>query len=369
LAGRGFVEHEEDVDRRRLAGDAGVVERQEEPLEARAEADARGRRPAELLDQAVVATTARNRARRAFLRADELPGRARVVVEAADEGRHELVPDAIAVEQRADGGEVLAAVVAQPIADLRRLLEHRADGRRLGGEIVERAQRAACRLLARVVVEVALVLGEPAAQLLEIRGAARSVADRVELEAVLADAEVPEQRVVEVDDLGVDRRVVGADRLDRQLPVLAEASPLRPAVAEHRPDRVELLRLRLAVEPVLEVGTANRRGGFRAESERAAAAVLERVHLLPHHVRAFAGGPDEEIGVLERRGVDPPVCREGAEALGLRDDFPPERLLRRQDVVCPARRLETRAHEARSSARNGLRAISAPIVVAGPWPG
>ena len=50
------------------------------------------------------------------------------------------------------------------------------------------------------------------------------------------------------------------------------------------------------------------------------------------------------------------------------DHPPPERLLGREDVVRAARRLELRV-TARSSARNGLRASSAPSVVGGPWPG
>src|SRR4029453_10079176 len=94
-----------------------------------------------------------------------------------------------------------------------------------------------------------------------------------------------EQLVVELDDLRVDRRVVGADRLDRELPVLAVAAALRRRIAVHRRDRVELERLRLAMEAVLQVRARDGPRALRAKRERAAAAVLERVHLLLDDVR------------------------------------------------------------------------------------
>src|SRR2546430_538952 len=118
---------------------------------------------------------------------------------------------------------------------------------------------------------------------------------------------------------------------------------------------------------MLEVGAGDRRRAFRAQGQRAAALVLERVHLLLDDVGARAGGALEERGVLEGGRLDRAVAIERAEALGLSDDELPERLLGRKDVVGAARRLEDR-HEARSGARKGLRASSVPSVVGGPWP-
>src|SRR5215212_8043943 len=122
------------------------------------------------------------------------------------------------------------------------------------------------------------------------------------------------------------------------------------------------------MEALLEVGPADRRRRVCAKRQRAAAPVREHIHLLLNHVRTGTGGACEELGLLEDGRLDSAVAVERAEALDLAGDVLPERLLRRQDVVCPARRLELRAHEARSSARNGLRASSPPSVVAGPWP-
>src|SRR5436190_14946393 len=151
------------------------------------------------------------------------------------------------------------------------------------------------------------------------------------------------------------------------MPVLAVAAALRRGVAVHRRDREELHRLTLPVQAVLEVGAGDGRRCFGTEGQRAAALVLERVHLLLDDVRAGAGRSLEERGVLEPRGLDLAVAEELAEALRLSDHEPPERLFRGEDVVSAARRLEGR-HKARSGARKGLRASSAPSVVGGPWP-
>ena len=358
-----LVEEQERVDARR-AGRLVGLRGEQEPLDARAEADARRRRPADRLDQAVVAAAAADRVLRADRRVLELEGRPRVVVEAAYEGRRELVGDAHRVQVLANGREVLTAGVAQRLADRRRAAEKLLHALVLH---VEDAQRRGRALRARLGVELGLVLVEPGGEPLDVRRPAVGVADRVEVEHAVPDAEPVGQRRVELDDLGVDRRVVGADRLDRELPVLAVPALLRAVVPPHRADRVELLRLRLAVQAVLEVGARDRRGRLRSQRERAAASVLERVRLLLDDVRALAGRADDQVGVLERGRVDPPVAVEGADRLHRRPRPLPERLLGREDVVRSAGRFE-RHRAARSSARNGLRSSSAPSVVGGPWP-
>ena len=69
---------------------------------------------------------------------------------------------------------------------------------------VEDLQRARRALLARVVVEHVGVRVEPRVQPLDVRRAAVRVADRVQLQLPLRDAEPAEQLVVELDHLGVD---------------------------------------------------------------------------------------------------------------------------------------------------------------------
>src|SRR5207253_7509050 len=173
----------------------------------------------------------------------------------------------------------------------------------------------------------------------------------------------------ELAHLGVDGGILRADRLERELPVLAVASAAGSRIAVHRRDRVRLHRLRLLREAVLDVGAGDRRGSLRPQRERAAAPVLERVHLLVHDVGGLARRALEEGCLLEPGRVDarPAVLR--ALLLDRADQVPPQPVAR-QDVVRPARSLEGRAHaSARSSARNGLRASSTPSVVSGPCPG
>ena len=205
---------------------------------------------------------------------------------------------------------------------------------------------------------------EPRRQLLDVGRTAVLVADRVQLEHVIGDADAAQKLRVELNHLRVDRRVIGADRLDRELPVLAVAPALRPVVPPHRPDRVQLLRLGLALQAVLHVRSADRRRCFRAQRQGSVASVGERVRLLLHDVGAPARRPDDQIRVLEGGCVDAPVPVEGRDVLHLPRHPFPERLLGREDVVGAARRLEAR--HARSSARNGFRSSSAPIVVSGP---
>ena len=258
------------------------------------------------------------------------------------------------------------ALGAERLADLRRSRERLLDRFGLLRQVVEDAQRARLPLRERVLVELVCVLVEPLVQLLEIRGAAVPVADRVQLEPPAFDPEPPQQLRVELDHLRVERRVVGAHRLDVQLPELAELSALRRGVPVHRPDQERLHRLRLAEEAVLDVRARHGRRSLGSQRQRAVTAVRERVHLLLDDVGALARRAREELRVLEERCRDPPVAVRGADVLGLADHPLPQRLLRGQDVLCASRRLEL--HETRSSSRNGLRSSSAPRVVSGPWP-
>jgi hypothetical protein len=209
------------------------------------------------------------------------------------------------------------------------------------------------------------VLVEPRAQPLDVPGPAVRVPDRVQLERVVRHFESAEDLVVELEHLGVDRGIGAADRLDAQLPVLAVAALLRPVVTPERPDRVELLRLRLAMEPVLDVGARDRRGALGPQGQRASAAVLERVRLLLDDVRPLARRADDQVGILDPRRLDRPVAVEAADLLHRRRHPTPAGLLGREDVVGAARRLERRRH-VRRSARYGLRASSAPSVVGAP---
>ena len=100
-----------------------LLHRDQQPLDPCAEADPGRRRAADLLDEVVVAAATGEDRVLVLERPDELPGRAGVVVEPADERRDELVADAGCVEVGADRGEVLDAGRAEGVADRRRGLE------------------------------------------------------------------------------------------------------------------------------------------------------------------------------------------------------------------------------------------------------
>ena len=86
-----------------------TLDRKQQPLDARAEADARRSRPADRLHQAVVAAAAADRRIHVFVRPDELERGSRVVVEPAHERWFEDVLDSVRVEVAPHGIEVLAA--------------------------------------------------------------------------------------------------------------------------------------------------------------------------------------------------------------------------------------------------------------------
>ena len=171
----------------------------------------------------------------------------------------------------------------------------------------------------------------------------RQAASPIELSSQLEPAEQPELAEpgrLQRDHLGVDGRVVGAERLDAELPVLAVAAALRPRVAEHRREVPELHRLRLARQAVLEVGAHDRRRALRAQRQLALAAVRERVHLLADDVGGVARRAREQRGVLERRRDD--LAEAGAleDAHGGLDHELAQRDARRQ----PVDRRDGRAH-------------------------
>ena len=134
--------------------DALVLQREQQALDAGAEADAGRRRPADLLDEVVVAAAARERRVLVLERADELPGRARVVVEPADERRHEPVARRRPRRDRARTTAKRSTHSAQSESPIFGASSSAARTRvRLRLVVVEDAQRARRGLLARRLVE------------------------------------------------------------------------------------------------------------------------------------------------------------------------------------------------------------------------
>ena len=121
------------------------------------------------------------------VRPDELPGRARVVVEPADERRHRARTRRRTRRGRRAPRRSARAHASQSDSPI---FGASVEQLRTSGSFFTSKTRSGlvARFCARRV-ELVLVLGEPGAQLLEIRGPAVAVADRVELEPVRRDAE------------------------------------------------------------------------------------------------------------------------------------------------------------------------------------
>src|SRR5439155_20284468 len=130
------------------------------------------------------------------------------------------------------------------------------------------------------------------------------VAEARELEAQAARADALEQLVQQDDQLGVERRVLGAERLGADLRELPVAAALRSLLTEVRADVPELHRLRFLVHAALDVRARDRRGALRAQGQRAAALVLEGEHLLLDDVGRLADRPAEDLGRLEDRRLE-----------------------------------------------------------------
>ncbi len=298
----GGVDHEHrDLGLGRAEGPFGVAG-QQDPLDAAAEADARGVGPAEGLGQPVVATSPTDGRLRGVERpADELEGGVGVVVEPADEAGLDAKGHVAGGEAGLDAVEAGEGGVAEAVGDAGSV-GGGGDGR--GTFRVEDPQRVGLDLLGVGGVEVADDAHEVAADVVDVAaavvGGAHGVDDQLHLAQAEASVEVGQQD----DDLDVEVGVGAPDRLDPELVVLAEPAGLRALVAEARRGVPDLPR---HGGTVLDEGPHHRRRALRAQGQVAIALVEEVVHLLADHVGALAHA-GEHGELLEHRALHQPVA-------------------------------------------------------------
>ena len=139
-------------------------------------------------------------------------------------------------------------------------------------------------------------------QRLLIAGPAGRAAYGVQVHDNFPYPEHPEVVEAEADDLGVRHRRLGARVLHSHLVELAEPARLRPFVPEHGAQVIELRRLGLRSQAVLDVCPHDRGGVLGPQRYAAATPVLEGVHLLFDYVGGLAHAAPEKLGVLENRG-------------------------------------------------------------------
>ena len=251
-------------------------------LDPDAEPDARRRRAAHVLGEAVVPAAAADRVLRRVQRvARELERRARVVVEPAHEPGRDLEVD------------------AERLQPFLHLLELRRPTRPTGTRR-SAARARSCRPSPRASSRGCAAGSPPrapsrrraaprgrASTRAARRGSAsrtRAVAHRVDRQPVPLQPDVAVEAVRERDHLDVDRRVLDAEHLDADLPVLAVAALLRPLVAEVRRDVPDLPRQH---RPVLHERPHDRRGAVGAAARGARPPLsVEVVHLLADDVGA-----------------------------------------------------------------------------------
>jgi hypothetical protein len=131
---------------------------------------------------------------------------------------------------------------------------------------------------------------------------------------------------------------------------------------------------------VLQIGATERGGALRPQRDAPPAVVLEREHLLAYDVGRPSDAAREQLGVLERGGLDPPVSGATEKVPRRALDPLPHRLLGGEDVERAPWSLKLRAHRADHNGadvraqraiavRNGFVTRSSPSVVIPMWPG
>jgi hypothetical protein len=141
--------------------------------------------------------------------------------------------------------------------------------------------------------------------------------------AHIAGAGALDQVREQQDQLGVERRIVGAERLGADLGELTEASGLRRLVAEERSEVPQLHRLRQLVHAVLGVGAADARRALRPQRERTARLVGEGEHLLLHDVGRLPHPAREQLRVLEHGRLERLVAGTAEQLTGQLGELQP----------------------------------------------
>ena len=168
---------------------------------------------------------------------------------------------------------------------------------------VEDPQRVGLGLPLAIGAELGLALGRGLAQGGAVGRAAGPAADRIDQGLGPAHAELAEEGMGHLDDLGVDRSVLFAEDLDVDLVELPVTSLLGLVVAEHGPHEVVAHGRALEVEPVLDDGPDDRGRVLGPQGQGPAALVDERVHLFGDDVGGRAGLPFSKSSVASNTGA------------------------------------------------------------------
>src|SRR5260370_38150493 len=126
----------------------------------------------------------------------------------------------------------------------------------------------------------------------EVGRPALPIANRVQLEPKLMQADPLEPVTRELYHFDIKRRAWAADRLDVKLEKLAIPSLLWAVVPKHWSQQIESRRLGTLVQAVLEVRPHHAGGGLWSQCDLPAVAGREPVHLLHAPIAVFARSLD-----------------------------------------------------------------------------
>ena len=169
---------------------------------------------------------------------------------------------------------------------------------------VEGAQRIQLDPGPDLLRELVLVGVEVGLERLAVLAPAGRVSEAREPQAHLTHAHLPQQPGEQSDRLGIEGRVLRADRLGADLPELPKAPGLCALVTEEAREVPQLHRLAALVHAMLDVGATDGGGPLGAQRQRAPGGVGEREHLLADDVGGLPHATCEQLSGLEDGGLD-----------------------------------------------------------------
>ena len=164
-------------------------------------------------------------------------------------------------------------------------------------------------------------------------GAAVRIADGIQDQVEVFQSRAAQDLDHHLDHFGVHDRRFRSDGFRADLEELAVAALLRALAAEHGSDVVELLDAGNLVEAVLDISAHHGSGGFRAQRERRAVAILPGVHFLADDVGVFAHAAREECGLLKDGRADFVIVESAEHFARLRFDAVPDGARGRQNIA------------------------------------
>src|ERR1700693_1515984 len=165
------------------------------------------------------------------------------------------------------------------------------------------------------------------------------VADRVELQVKVAQAQLTKPCGTELDDLSVKRGARRADGFDVELEKLPVAALLRAVVSKHRSDEEEARRLRALVQTGLEISADDSGGRLGSERGVPSPTIVEAIQLFGDGIGVSSDALDQ-FRMLDDRRHDLLVAEAPCDARRRRLDGAPERTLLRHKVAHTADTLD-----------------------------